>query len=162
MPLHLSQIDRQRQAARHCFSAGDTEKRSPELPTGFVVLQVDSKCFSIFAYNTYSKKRTNTTAGCKKERNGDVLPSSVPSPLNDSHLVQWVAHWELAQGSHCEDLGHQVAVEEVAYHLMNVELRTAHPCLGERPNPFFISGQENGALRPSMLAELGGKGERHR
>ena len=43
---------------------------------------------------------------------------------------------------------------------MAVELSIAHPCLGQQPVPLGVTGQEDGAVGPGGLAELGVRKEK--
>ena len=44
--------------------------------------------------------------------------------------------------------------------LMAIELGIAHPCFGQQPVPLGVTGQEDGAVGPGGLAELGVRKEK--
>lgn len=78
------------------------------------------------------------------------------------YLVEGVAHGQLPQHGQAEGLADEVGPQQVGDGLVVVELSIAHPCLGQQPVPLRVIGQEDGAIGPRGLAELGMGKERVR
>lgn len=90
-------------------------------------------------------------------------PDSFLRPFGSSpDLVEGVAHGELPQHGQAKGLGDKVGLQQVGDRLVAVELGVAHPRLGQQPVPLRVAGQEDGAVGPGGLAELGVEGKRVR
>lgn len=70
------------------------------------------------------------------------------------YLVEGVAHRQLPQHSQAEGLSDKVGPQQVGDGFMAIELSVAYPRLGQQPVPLGVTGQEDGAVGPRVLAEL--------
>lgn len=70
------------------------------------------------------------------------------------HLVERVAHGQLAERGQGEDFRQQVCPEQVGEGLVDEEVCISHPGLGQDPVPFRVTGQEDGGLSARGLAQL--------
>lgn len=66
-----------------------------------------------------------------------------------------MAHGQLPQHSKAEGLSNEVGPQQVGDGLVAEEFSVAHPSLGQQPVPLRVTGQEDGAIGPRGLAELG-------
>lgn len=85
---------------------------------------------------------------------GDQAGQSHSPSLSSPYLEERVAHGQLPQGGHGNDLRQQMRPEKVGDVLVYMEVGVAHPHLGQGPVPHGVTGKEDGAVGAWGLAKL--------
>lgn len=94
--------------------------------------------------------------GCQVGRNSPHIQGqgAAAGPEGGPYLEERVTGGQVAQGGDGKDLPKQVGPQQVGEELVAVEVRIAHPGLGQQPVPLIITRQEDGAAGSWCLAEL--------